>query len=445
MTNISEEVVYDTGIETESASSSREWMKKLPGLLRSFGALAVMFSLYSFFARGWEGSSDMLRYLMLLGHTGALAAIGLASGHFLKEGKGARLLLFLAMISVVANFAILGGFIFSALATDGVGNYPHYVAWTADSPATALFVTLGSMLVLLPVVRIGFLTLARGVSGRMTLLFLLANAALLLPVRAPLMVTLLTVAMAVMLLLWCGKSLRQSTEVKTREGMAALALQFLPICVLIGRNLWLYSQEAMLYTVALFAVYVAVRQLTLFLGEQSTLRGVGEGFSLLLAMATGTGVYNTLLSPGDSASLALIGATMVSAAMCYELSTRSTEQGGWYRGIATALLVIGLGTNLLLFGGLFATLLTIGTGLVMIAGSYMVQQRGVLIGGVLLFGTGMVEQLIQTFHSFDMGYWAVLAVSGICAIVIGSLIESQGGRIKARYLAWKAGYSEWSY
>ena len=81
MTNSSEEVVYDMGLETETPSTSREWLKKLPGLLRSFGALAVMFSLYSFFARGWEGSSDMLRYLMLLGHTGALAAIGLERGH----------------------------------------------------------------------------------------------------------------------------------------------------------------------------------------------------------------------------------------------------------------------------------------------------------------------------------------------------------------------------
>ena len=73
------------------------WMARLPGLLRIFGAAAVLFSLYTytFFARGWQGSGDLMRYLMLLGHTGALAAIGLASGHFLREGKGARLLVIL--------------------------------------------------------------------------------------------------------------------------------------------------------------------------------------------------------------------------------------------------------------------------------------------------------------------------------------------------------------
>ena len=90
--------------------------------------MAVLFSLYTFLMRGWEGSSVLIRYLMLLGHTGALATIGLASGHFLKEAKGARLLLVLALISVPANFAILGAFIFSASTTLNLGIYPQYVA-----------------------------------------------------------------------------------------------------------------------------------------------------------------------------------------------------------------------------------------------------------------------------------------------------------------------------
>lgn len=453
MTNANEALTLDMTIDPEvlpdnpqdeSAGSNRTWLKKLPALLRTFGAMAVLFSLYSFFARGWEGSSDMLRYLMLLGHTGALAAIGLASGHFLKEGKGARLLLTLAMVSVVANFAILGAFIFSVAFDGEMGSYPHYVAWTATNPQTAVFVTLGSLLLLLPVVRIGFLTLARGVSSRMTLLFLLGNAALLLPVRSPMMVTLLTVAMALMLLVWCGKGLRQSAEVKTREGMAALALQFLPICVLIGRNLWLYSQEAMLYTVALFATFIALRQLSLFLNEQSGLRDFSDSVSLVLAMVTGVGVYNTLLVPAASGSLALVGASLVTAAMCHELSLRANTLVALYRGVANGILVLGLGANLLIFGGLLASLLTIGVGLLMIAASYMVQQRGTLIGGVLLFLAGMGEQLIHTFQSFDLGYWAVLAVSGVFAIVIGSVIESRGGQIKSRLIAWRGGFSEWS-
>lgn len=423
----------------------QEWMKKLPGLLRGFGALAVLVSLYSFFARGWEGSSDLIRYLMLLGHTGALAAIGLASGHFLREGKGARLLLTLALVSVVANFAILGAFIFSGIFAGQLGVYPYYLAWTIGSPMSAALISLGSLIVLIPIAQVGFLTLARGISKRMTLLFLLGNAALLIPMREPMMVAALTLAMAGMLLYWCGKSLRQNTEVKTLEGMTALALQFLPIGVLIGRNLWLYRPDAMVLTVAALAGFIALRQLSLFLDSNSRLRRISEVFSLGLAGLSGFALLVTFIDAGLRIPLSVVLATLATAAMVYELSTRSDQAAAIYRSIAVAIVVTGLGLNLYLFGGILASLLTIATGIALIAGSYMVQQRSALIGGVILFLGGLFEQLGHVFFQFEIGYWAALAILGVLAIVIGSLLESQGGNIKARLTAWKSGYKEWNY
>ncbi len=84
---------------------------RLPTLLRILGAGALVVAMYSYLAKGWESGNDIFRYLLMLGHTGVLTAIGLASGHWLKESKGARLLLTLALVSVPANFAILGAFI----------------------------------------------------------------------------------------------------------------------------------------------------------------------------------------------------------------------------------------------------------------------------------------------------------------------------------------------
>ena len=48
-------------------SGGSEWVKKLPMLLRTIGTVAVILSMYSFLVRGWEGSSDLVRYFMLLG------------------------------------------------------------------------------------------------------------------------------------------------------------------------------------------------------------------------------------------------------------------------------------------------------------------------------------------------------------------------------------------
>lgn len=428
-----------------SGGTNREWLKKLPGLLRGFGAAVVLFSLYNFFARGWEGSGDLVRYLMLLSHTGALAAIGLASGHFLREGKGARLLLSLAMVSVVANFAILGAFIFSSTFAGQLVDYPTYLTWSVGDPLTALLTSLGSLAILLPVVWIGFLTLARGISKRMSILFLMGNTALLLPMRAPEMVTALTVVMSVTLLLWCGKSLRDSTEVKTREGMVALALLFLPIGVLIGRNLWLYTSDSLLYTVVTFAIFIAMRQLSLFLEVQTTLRGVSNKLSLVLSGLTGLGIHDALQSAGAGESMALVGATLAIAAMTYEIAMRAGAFSGGYRTLATAVTVGGLGLNLVIYGGLPAAVVTMGVGVALIAGSYMAQKRSAFIGGIILFLGSLVEQVVHAFQLFDLGSWAALAIVGILAILIGSLLESQGEQLKSRFTQWKSRYSEWTY
>ena len=76
--------------EVEPAQSG--WMQNLPDLLRILGAGALIIAMYGFLVRGWQSGNDVSRYLMLLGHTGLLSVIGLASGHWLKEAKSARLL-----------------------------------------------------------------------------------------------------------------------------------------------------------------------------------------------------------------------------------------------------------------------------------------------------------------------------------------------------------------
>jgi hypothetical protein len=423
---------------------SHDWMARLPGLLRTFGAGAILFSLYTFFARGWDGSSELIRYLMLLGHTGALAAIGLASGHFLREGKGARLLVILSMVSVVTNFAILGAFIVSVL-EPGQWQGPQYLTWAVDTPMTAMWTTLGSLFVLIPVARIGFLTLARGISNPMTLMFLAGNAALLLPARTPLAATTLTIVMAGMLLFWCGDRMRKSTEVKTFEGMIALTLQFLPIGIILGRNVWLYAADSMLYTAGAVAAFIAVRQLSLFLPETSYWRRSGNFLSILLSCISGTGLFATLIQAGSGISLALVVATLAVAGMIYEVASRSGEEGGVFRSLATVVLVTGLGFNLLTYGGILATLLTMATGIALIVASYSLQKRNVFIGGAVLLVGSTLQQIIHAFRFFDLTGWATITLVGVAAILIGSLLESSVGQIKAQYGTWKSKYQDWNY
>ena len=75
---------YIEAEQPQSPPVTKNWMHYLPMLLRGIGALAIIVSLYTFLARGWDASSDLFRYLVFLGHTAALAVIGLISAKVIK-------------------------------------------------------------------------------------------------------------------------------------------------------------------------------------------------------------------------------------------------------------------------------------------------------------------------------------------------------------------------
>ena len=66
--------------------------RSLPALLRSLGAATVVAAVSIFLLQGWDQGNDVQRYLILLAHTVGLAGLGFASGRWIGESKGARLL-----------------------------------------------------------------------------------------------------------------------------------------------------------------------------------------------------------------------------------------------------------------------------------------------------------------------------------------------------------------
>ncbi|HHI94361.1 MAG TPA: hypothetical protein ENK04_12740 [Gammaproteobacteria bacterium] len=419
-------------------------MKNLPAILRILGAGAVLVAMYSFLVRGWDSGNDVFRYFLMLGHTGALAAIGLASGHWLKESKSARLLLTLSLISIPANFAILGAFIFSQTTGIDVSTYPHYVAWSVDSLNSGLVTSGVALLVLIPVTLFGFTVLARSMSRKLSVLYLLSNAALLLPLRDPQLIGLMVMVLAVIVIVLSHKTSRHNTAAKTNEGAIALGLQLLPLAVLMGRSLWLYSVDLFLLTILAATLFFIFRQISLYLNPHSKIKGMLESWSVVPAISVSfllaealqvmTNVPYEILFPVSA---------LVSAAMVYDISRRSQSRPDTYRRIAVVGLVIGLGINLLANTNPVVSLLTVIIGVGMSMLGYKVQQRSVFSGGIVLMLLGVVQQFYDLVQHFDLGSWAGLAILGVVSIVIASVMESQGGNIRPRFVAWKTKLAEW--
>ena len=429
--------------ETEPASSF-DLMQKLPGLLRVLGTGVLLIAMYSFLVKGWQSGNDVLRYFMMLGHTGVLAAIGLASGHWLKDGKGARLLLILALVSVPANFAILGAFIFSQLAGVDISHYPNFVAWTAGSTSTVLLTSAGAMLVLIPVTFLGFTVLARSISKKVSLLFLVSNAALLLPLRDPQLVALMVLALTIFSIIFSNKMSRQQIAIRTREGITALGLLFLPLAVLMVRSLWLYSVDFFLLSILSTTVYLLIRQASIYLEPDSKLRNALDALSLLPALAVIPFLSGAMFDAAIMAqSLVIPMAALVSAGMVYDISSRSPSYAAGYRNIAVALVLLNIIYNLLLVSNLPASMMCIAVGMGLLVLGYRKQFRNVFTSGVILILTGTVHQAYALIHHFDLTSWFSMAALGIVAIVLASTIESQGGKIKSSLERWVVTYKSW--
>lgn len=423
-----------------------EFLKKLPALLRIVGAGALVVAMYSFLVRGWQSGNDVSRYLMLLGHTGLLAAIGLASGHWLKEAKGARLLLTLALVSVPANFAILGAFVFSQTTGIDVGVYPHYIAWTVDSLGTALMTTGGALLVLAPVTLLGFTVLARSLSRTLSALFLLSNLALLLPLRDPQGIALLVAGLTVAVVGFSRRSAQNQTAARTQEGVIALGLQLLPIGVLLGRTLWLYAFDLFLATVLAATLFFMLRQISLYLRAGSVLRNLLDMLSLIPALALmplfSSALERTALCP-DAWVIPL--GTLAAALLVYDISRRSAGRAAVYRKLAVSTLLLGMIGNLLLFSGPLAALACVAVGTLSLVHGYRVRQISLLAGGLIQVLAGVMHQFIDLIRHFDLGSWVSLALLGMLSIVFASVLESQSGKLRLRFEAWRGRLREWQH
>ncbi len=422
-------------------------VESLAWMLRTLGAGTLIAAVSIFLLQGWDNGNDTYRYMLLLAHTAGLAAIGFASGHWLRETKGARLFLAIALASVPANFAILGGFLYSQWGVEA-GNiaYPAFAHWNAESVTAALLTTASGLVVLAPVIWLGFRVLARRSAWSLTWLYLLTNVALLIPVREVAVIGWLLLALTVVVLRQLTQASKTDTALKTPEGFIARGLQLLPLFLLLGRNLWLYAPDVFLVTIMSLMAFMMLRQVSQQLDRNTKLRTLIERFSILPAVITGLSasvLIHDLHYVNFTMLLPVFG--FITAALVLEISMRAANSGALYRRLAAVIVSTALFANLMLFGGVVTAALCLASGLFILVYGYMVEQRVVFILGALTLAAGLLHQVVLALQVFDLGSWGSLALLGSGAILIGSAIERYGSQMKARLHAWGGQFRSWEY
>lgn len=423
------------------SSAPRRSALSLSLLLRVIGGMVIVAAFLMYLFQGWREGDDLSRSLMLLGHTALLALAGFASGHLLHESKGARLFIALALAAVPVNVAFLGGLSYGHLSWDGAAAIEVAESvWTSSagslSSGSALLLAAASLAGLSLVIWVGFLIMARRSVWALSGLYLLTNAALLLPTRHEAVISslLLALGLGVSLLSWQVR--RRDPSLSTPEGVFARAVLFAPLLVLGGRTLWLYSPDTLFFTTLSVISYLGLRLAV----ASSDGRGLGHGVLAMLAMLVA--MFTSVLALGVALDLHLpdmAAAPLGAGIFAVLLVDLSRADQGWrmiYRRLAILIITLSMTLNLLVFASFTHALLNLALGLATLVYGYSARARGVFTLGLITASIGLGYAGNEALSGFSLGGWSALVLLGVLTVIAGSLIERYGARLKAARAHW---------
>lgn len=400
-------------------------------LLRLSGAAVIVAAMSLFLLEGVEVKNDLQRYLTLLAHTGILTAAGFMVSYLLRDNKGARVFFGLGLISVPVNFAVLGAMIYSLIPLDiHAVDYPTMMHWQAQNPGSIGIALLTGAAVLLPVTYLGFAIMARPNMRLFGSLNLVACATLLIPVRETVWVILIALALVVIVATILGRHSSASLNLKTMEGRFAQGVIFIPVVLLVGRSLVLYSADTYALLVMCLTAYYVLWQGTRRLDSESVLLKLVYLFSLPLAWCIATTVG--YLSSSLPIDLSMPVFVVVFSGLVLELSRNCAHQRR-----ADLLLFVGtalmLGTTALFSpigwgggSGIFGVELDALVALAALVYALSIRHFSMaLLAAVFLF-PHLASHALTAWNSIDFSNWMTLAALGITAVLSASLLERYG-------------------
>lgn len=395
------------------------------GLFRLSGATLMVVALSLFLIQGVEATSDLQRYFLLLGQTALLTLAGFGVGFLLKEPRGARVFFSLGLISIPANFAVLGALIYSIAPWDSMlTDYPSYATWTSASISELIMAAGAGLAVLVPMAAFCFAVMARHSKYWLTTAYLLSSATLLIPVRETFSITIISSISVIAVIALLARKRSKVKNAATGEERFAQALLFLPAGLLLARSAMLYNIEFHFVLSVVLCVYYFMRHLVKNRTQPSKLTTLLQVSTLALSIVLAV-MLTSLVSDQLSFALSAILFSGFFGILLIELSrwilatkVKSLMLTVWSLLSLLPLLLASLfgGGLSILFASLFVSASVLGISV------YRGHTMGTLLGVTSLvvilisFSQDFVDQLMASG-------WLGIAIAGATIIVTGSLIE----------------------
>ena len=396
-------------------------------LLRWLGCAGVMLSAVVFLIQGFDDIAQSLRHWAYLGLMVVLSTVGVALKYVFADGKGARLLLGLAIAVIPIQFAQLGGMIHSLVSTVQPETLLAVMAYDALSWPLVLMAGAATLGLAALVALFGFRVLARPQAGWLTLMILGLSSFLLLPMREGFVAVLAFSALAGVTWMTDAKLAKQQA-LRTLEGRSARMILLLPLVIFAARASFYIGDLAGLIMVfgmlCACAIWMAhqylkhqgLRELIIFFGSFGVCASWTLWAGLFLEMAEGVSGFAIFAVEG----LALLLISLI------------TRFGALYRlfgsllFVAGSLTLLGTGWNLQVVG----TVMMLGV--VLAALGFFQQWRAPLLIGGLLAVSGIVPAISLALVDVQMGTWLGLALGGLTLVIAAAIVDRYGPYVKGQ-------------
>ncbi|MEM7259223.1 MAG: hypothetical protein AAF404_17740 [Pseudomonadota bacterium] len=405
----------------------------LSDLLRYGGALSVAVAMALFLVEGAQAFNDLQRFFTMLGFTAALSVAGFLSSLLLKEQRGSRVFVALALLSVPVNFTVFGALLYSVVPLDGMAVvYPGFAEWQAASLSELTMAIGAGVAVLLPVVWLGYTVLARSERQWLSAALVLSSAALVIPVRQELMVAVIALLAASTSWWFIRRYGKDSLVLKTAEGKFASTLLFIAPLIIVGRSMFLYEASGALLLMLSGGTYFATRQLLASRTSANWFTAFASVFALTMTFAVGASIFAISEQLIDD-EFALLFSTCAFLLINYDLARVSVNKRlANTMGLASVVLSCCLLAVLALFGNeLLLTVSCIAVLLVIVVAGYYTSYPGAsVIAAAALAAIGVAHFDAIWSMAVGTGWWGIAAL-GVVAIVAGSLIDRMGTVVKS--------------
>ncbi len=453
-------IAIDSQLSKEAETSNREELeedKQKPGklsrailsikqfatiseIMRVCGAIIMVASMSMFLIQGWTEQNDVQRYLKLLAQSGLLAGAGLLLSLLLKEYRGARMFFGLSLVSVPANFTVIGALIFSLFNVENITQgLPSFAKWTIVDGSSITLVAIGAFALLLPVVWFAFRIMARRSAGKLTAIFMLLNMALLIPVRSGLMLTAVFFVLAITAFFYQRKLIQQDETLTTPGGIFSRCMLFVPALLVFVRSTGFYTFEPVLTIVGALCVYFISRQLAKEAGDNQfasiSLRLVQAAAGFVTTFFS-IGIFG-LSTPEVALNLAFTSALLAAFMLDYRMISHSKLKNSIVTLIALKMAALNILCALFEPANMLITTCAITAGLFFVFYGINFKSKLMSIAGGLIILVTSYTLITNITQLLMQSGWIGLGITGGVVIVGASLLDRYGATVKL-YLAKKS-------